>query len=175
MYRNRPESGRTRTLLTRAGDRNHASHHCTPVRPPRFTNPCSLAGSLLSVGPLGGPRAPTVPAAGTTHGRRASAPWISRAPPPPPAKRYDSLGGPRPPGAFCFSSCFSPYSASASRLRCYAEAQLAGVHALLKPLDDPVEPSPGQAKRNAGGRCRAQVNAGAALQGSGARGTRARC
>lgn len=93
VCRNRPESGRTRTLLTRAGGRNHASHHCTPVRPPRFTNPCSLAGSLLSVGPLGGPRAPTVPAAGTTHGRRASAPCISRAPPPPPRSAMIASGG----------------------------------------------------------------------------------
>eukprot|EP00964_Phaeocystis_antarctica_P078667 scaffold48937_cov33-Phaeocystis_antarctica.AAC.1 len=53
-------------------------------------------------------------------------------------------------------------SASAYRLRCYAEAQLAGQHALLKPLDYPVELSPGQCP----GKSRA------ALQSSGQRSTR---
>ena len=84
-----------------------------------------------------------------------------------------TLGASRPPGPSAYMLCLR--SASAYRLRCYAEAQLAGQHALLKPLDNPVELSPAQVKINAGvqkcrARCRAQVKA--ALQSSGPRNKR---
>ena len=85
-----------------------------------------------------------------------------------------TLGASRPPGPSAYMLCLR--SASAYRLYCYAEAQLAGQHALLKPLDDPVELSPGQVKRNAGGCCRAQVKAepGPEEQGQAAERRRAR-